>query len=105
MGASVEERLQELEARVRHFEDREQILRTLYDYVHMMENGRDADAYAELFTEDGVWDGRPVTSTGGAGGFRVEGRKAIREWFNEPGKDDPKYWQEPRPAANHNIVV
>jgi len=105
MTITLEERLEALEARIKHFEDREAILRTLYDYVHMMESGRDGDAYADLFTEDGIWKGTAVTSTGGAGGLRVEGRKAIAAWFNESGKDKPDYDPNDGPRANHNIVV
>jgi hypothetical protein len=105
MTAALEERLQALETRIKHFEDREAILRTLYDYVHGMEYGRDADAYADLFTEDGVWKGAAVTSTGGAGGLRVEGRKAIRAWFAESGRDDPNWTLNSGPRMNHNIVV
>ena len=103
--SDLEERLAALEKRVRHFEDREQILRTMYDYVHMMESGKDGDAYADLFTEDGVWKGTAVTWTAGAGGLRVEGRKAIATWFNETGRDKPDYDPNSGPRANHNIVV
>jgi ketosteroid isomerase-like protein len=63
----------ELERRVRVLEDIEAIKRLKHRYADACDRGYDADALAELFAEDAVWDG-------GLFG-RYEGREAIRAFF------------------------
>ena len=62
-----------LERRIRALEDIEAIKRLKYRYADACDRGYDADALADLFTEDAVWDG-------GLFG-RYEGREAIRQFF------------------------
>ena len=62
--------LADLERRVRALEDIEAIKQLKYRYADACDRGYDADALADLFTEDAVWDG-------GLFG-RYEGREAIR---------------------------
>ncbi len=64
---------QDLERRIRALEDIEAIKRLKYRYADACDRGYDADALADLFTEDAVWDG-------GLFG-RYEGREAIRQFF------------------------
>jgi ketosteroid isomerase-like protein len=63
----------DLERRVRVLEDVEAIKRLKHRYADACDCGYDADALAELFAEDAVWDG-------GLFG-RYEGREAIRDFF------------------------
>ena len=69
----METNLQDLERRIRALEDIEAIKRLKYRYADACDRGYDADALADLFTEDAVWDG-------GLFG-RYEGREAIRQFF------------------------
>jgi uncharacterized protein (TIGR02246 family) len=69
----------ELERRVRVLEDVEAIKRLKHRYADACDRGYDADALAELFAEDAVWDG-------GLFG-RHEGREAIREFFQGVSSD------------------
>jgi uncharacterized protein (TIGR02246 family) len=62
-----------LETRLAELEAREQIRTVLIDYGRHLDGG-DYDAYAGLFTEDGVW-------TGGFGTFT--GRPAIRAMLDQ----------------------
>lgn len=59
--------------RLRRLEDVEAIRRLKADYVAASDRGYDADALAELFVEDAVWDGGPFG--------RHEGRETIRQWI------------------------
>jgi SnoaL-like domain len=69
-----------LEQRVRILEDREEIVRLKARYVNLNDGGwkgpthGNPQAVADMFVEDGVWDGRP--SSGYA-----EGKKAIASLF------------------------
>ena len=47
----------DLEARIRRLEDIEAIKQLKARYCFLCDDGYDADALAELFTEDAVWDG------------------------------------------------
>lgn len=73
MPSSIEERLRVLE-------DRDEIVRLKYRYVNLNDGGWQGpthahpDAVAELFVEDGVWDGRPYS------GY-AQGREQIRQLF------------------------
>lgn len=73
-----------LEERVRALEDREEIVRLKARYVNYNDGGwagpthTDPRAVAELFTEDGVWDGRPTS------GY-ARGRQEIRDLFEAFG--------------------
>ncbi len=69
----------ELERRVRVLEDVEAIKRLKHRYADACDRGYDADALAELFAEDAVWDG-------GLFG-RYEGREAIRDFFRGVSSD------------------
>jgi ketosteroid isomerase-like protein len=69
----------ELERRVRVLEDVESIKRLKHRYADACDRGYDADALADLFAEDAVWDG-------GLFG-RYEGREAIRAFFRGVSSD------------------
>ncbi len=62
-----------IEARIQRLEAAEEIRRLKAHYCDLCDEGYDADALADLFTEDAVWDG------GRLGCF--EGRDAIRGFF------------------------
>lgn len=70
--------LEDLARRVRVLEDVEAIKRLKHAYCAFCDDGYDADALADLFVEDAVWDGRERG--------RSEGREAIRAFF----KDAPR---------------
>jgi hypothetical protein len=69
-----------IEARLRVLEDREAIIKLKYRYVNLNDGGwkgpthAHPDAVADMFVEDGVWDGRPHS------GY-AEGREQIRQLF------------------------
>lgn len=65
--------LEGLERRIRRLEDLEEIKQLKARYAAYCDANYDADALAELFTEDAIWDG-------GALGRNV-GREAIRQFF------------------------
>jgi uncharacterized protein (TIGR02246 family) len=71
--------LADLQRRVRALEDIEAIKQLKYRYADACDRGYDADALADLFTEDAVWDG-------GLFG-RYEGREAIRRFFEGVSSD------------------
>ncbi len=66
--------LEDLERRIKVLEDIEEIKRLKHRYCAYCDDSYDADALADLFTEDAVWDG-------GERG-RNDGREAIREFSN-----------------------
>jgi hypothetical protein len=69
----------DLEARVRWLADLEEIKMLKYSYCHFNDGGWPEQPLshqgpaADLFVEDGVWDGSPVA--------RAEGREEIRKLF------------------------
>jgi ketosteroid isomerase-like protein len=70
--------IEALEARVRQLADINEIKLLKARYAAACDNDYDADAIAELFTEDAVWDG---------GKFgRAEGREKIRRFFRRAPK-------------------
>jgi len=80
----VEQRLQDVEQRLKLAEDREALIKLKYRYVNLNDGGWQGpthahpDAVADLFVEDGIWDGRPYS------GY-AEGRDQIRELFRKFG--------------------
>jgi ketosteroid isomerase-like protein len=82
MNDITESRLAAIERRLQVIEDREAIIKLKGTYVNYNDGGwkgpthQFPDEVAELFTEDGIWDGRPDT------GY-AEGRDQIRKLFNE----------------------
>ena len=106
MTTGQEERIRALEEQMKFFLDKEAIIRTLHEYVHVMETGRDVDQWNDLFTKDGVWKGEPITSTAGSRGDRLEGHKQLGEWWLRAGRDKPEFWAPGAgPAMHHNVVV
>ena len=73
-----------LEQRVRILEDRQEIIELKARYINVNDGGwrgpthTDPEAVANMFVEDGVWDGRPSTPL-------AEGRAAIRTAFENFG--------------------
>lgn len=95
---TIEERLQALE-------DKEGVLRTLHDYAHMLDYGRDGDAFADLWVEDGLWKGTSVTTTAGSGSTRIEGRKELRDWFeNRSWRSVEKPWEAIAHRRGHPTI-
>jgi ketosteroid isomerase-like protein len=77
-----------LEDRLRALEDREEIRKLKVHYAAACDDNYNADAIAELFAEDAVWDA-------GALGH-AEGRAAIRKFFSRVA--------EFFPFAIHNVM-
>src|SRR5262249_19590482 len=65
--------LEALERRIRRLEDLEEIKQLKARYAAYCDANYDADALADLFTADAVWDGGMLG--------RNEGREAIRQFF------------------------
>jgi len=96
--------LDEVEKRLRVLEDKEQILHTLHQYCHNLDRATEPDGMIDCFTETGVWSSAVGSKTAGTGGARVEGRKAIAEWFMRGVRSkgaDPKDWRR----GNCNITA
>ena len=71
--------LESLEQRIKVLEDIEEIKKLKPRYCALCDANYNADALAELFTEDAVWDGRERG--------RNDGREAIRTFFqNAPSR-------------------
>ena len=68
-------RMEDLDRRIRMLEDIEEIKKLKRRYCLYCDDSYDADALAELFTEDAIWDG-------GIRG-RNEGREEIRRFFRQ----------------------
>lgn len=78
---TMEQRIQELEARIQRQEDIEEIRRLRRKYAEAGDGGwpkhndgktHNAEAFAALFTDDGVWDGSEFSS-------RAEGKEEIKK--------------------------
>ncbi|MCH9828726.1 MAG: nuclear transport factor 2 family protein [Gammaproteobacteria bacterium] len=71
-----------LEQRVQALEDREAVIKLKARYVNINDGGwegpthTDPNAIAQMFTEDGVWDGLPHVAY-------AEGLEQIRELFHK----------------------
>jgi hypothetical protein len=69
-----------LEQRLQRLEDREEILRTLHQYSHALDFGKDAAEFADCFTDDGVWYSTIEGKWAGTRGVRLEGRAQLAAW-------------------------
>jgi ketosteroid isomerase-like protein len=76
VNASLEERLQALE-------DREEILRTMYQYAHALDYGSDASELTDCFTDDGIWYSTIEGVWAGGSDRRYEGKQQLAEWFSD----------------------
>lgn len=95
-----------LEERVRRLEDEREILRTLLQYAHSIDqrDTQDPSALSDCFTEDGVWWASIDGPWAGQGGARHTSRAEIEEWFRGMkayGKDKPG----PQPKSTHCLVA
>jgi hypothetical protein len=83
-----------LEQRVRAIEDREAILKTMYDYAYAIDFGKDVREYTDLYTDDAVFQSVPPPPPGSAvpadlaaraemrpAAGAVVGRKALEAWI------------------------
>ena len=71
--ASLERRLQALEREVRRLADIEEIKKLKAEYCFHADDGYDADALADLYTEDAIWDGGKLFG-------KYQGREAIKRF-------------------------
>src|SRR2546425_10629621 len=94
-----------LEERVQKLEDKEAILHLMNAYGHAMDTGRDIDAWNDLYTEDAVWAGTPITETGGTGLKRIEGRKPKGEGWGRRGRDRGGRMVQRKSAVHHGLVM
>ena len=85
--------LESLEKRLQVLEDIEEIKKLKHRYCALCDANYDADALAELFTEDAVWDGQERG--------RNEGREAIRGFF----QNAPERLQKLPPGSISNQSV
>src|SRR5262245_27014327 len=97
---SLEDRVRSLEEQVRNLRDREEILRTLYQYSHCMDRGRDAAEFLDYFVESGVWRSSAATKTAGTAGDQVAGHAALADWFLRMGRSDPMWWEQDHLMTN-----
>lgn len=58
------------------------ILQSIADYSYTFD-GRDAEGWSQVFTEDAVWEFRPSDPASALAGFRAVGREAIRAWAEQ----------------------
>jgi uncharacterized protein (TIGR02246 family) len=65
-----------MEARLQHFEDKEEIQQLLLDYGRHLDS-RDLAAYGRLFAKDGEWVGGFGTARGGPAGIQAFMEKAM----------------------------
>lgn len=65
-----------VDARLRQFEDKDEIARLLLDYGRHLD-GRDFVAYGRLFAKDGEWVGGFGTATGGPAGIQAFMEKSM----------------------------
>jgi uncharacterized protein (TIGR02246 family) len=65
-----------VEARLQHFEDKEEIQQLLLDYGRHLDS-RDLAAYGRLFAKDGEWVGGFGTASGGPAGIQAFMEKAM----------------------------
>jgi hypothetical protein len=79
---TLEDRVAMLEQRLKLVDDKEAILRTIYQYSHNLDHRAPPDEFADCFTETAVWWSSTEGEFAGiAGGHRLEGRPAIADWF------------------------
>jgi len=71
---SEEDRISQLESRLRRLEARDQVRHLKMRYAQLCDSGYPADELAELFLPDAVWDGGETLG-------RYEGQSAIREFY------------------------
>src|SRR5579871_4585715 len=91
----------DLEQRVRALEDETAIARTLTQYAHCIDQGVDAAAFADCFTDDAIWHATIDGPWAGQGGSRHEGRQEILRWF-----DDLRRFRDGQPGqAKHYVVA
>lgn len=89
-----------LEDRVRALEDEKSIVRTLRQYASA-EDRVDPAAFADAFTEDGVWWSSIDGPWAGTGGSRHEGREDLMRWH--AGITDV-WGPEPRARTKHYLI-
>jgi ketosteroid isomerase-like protein len=65
-------------------EDDKAIRDLISRYCFLIDRDRDADAFAAMFTEDGVWESASL-------GRRIEGRKQLREFIEGVYGSDAVY--------------
>src|SRR6185503_12449351 len=63
-GRTATPTLEQLAAKIKHFEDKEEITNVLINYGRALDS-RDFKTYASLFTKDGSWSGGTGSVTGG----------------------------------------
>ena len=102
--SDTEERLRWLEASLRELRDKEEILRTLYQYCHSLDRATEADDMVDCFTESGIWRSSVGSRTAGTGGAVISGRGEIADWFMRGVRSkgpDPTEWKR----GNCNITA
>jgi len=75
-----------LEQRVRALEDKEAILKVMYQYAYTIDFGHDVNEYTDLYTDDAVFQGNaPANPPAGAsareGRGAVLGRQGLEKWI------------------------
>jgi hypothetical protein len=98
-----EKDIQALVARVRQLEDEREIMRSLNQYGHTLDYGRE-DEFLDCFTEDGAW-----ISSNAQRRRAFEGRVGLLQFFNNH-THAPEYWHKhlillPQIALNGDEAV
>ncbi|CAN5353002.1 hypothetical protein BH09ACT10_BH09ACT10_20140 [soil metagenome] len=76
-------RLDQVETKLRAFEDEKAILDLLSRYSYFADSGRDDD-WVDLFTEDGLQDVAMGSDSAYAGGLVFQGTQGLKDFISDP---------------------
>jgi hypothetical protein len=70
-----------LEQRVRALEDRDAILKTMYQYAYLIDFGHEVREYTDLYTEDAIFQGNAAAGALPTSPGAVVGRPGLEKWI------------------------
>jgi hypothetical protein len=102
---TLEQRLEDLEARLQQIENEKSILETVYQYDTAVDYHQEPDSYLDCFTDDAVWFTSNLGLWAGKGSVRAEGKAEIRKlWNSLPKRAVPGYLTK-HFVSNPEIVI